>query len=131
MASTTQHVLVVASRTAHADELRRALLARAQRSPVELTLLMPAPHDAEGEAGALLREAVEALRACGLDVAGLLGEADPYEAVAEVWDPGEYDELLVSTLPPGESHWLALDLPARLAQLAGMPVEHVVAAAAR
>jgi hypothetical protein len=124
----THHVLVVAGRTARADELRRALIARAARSPVELTLLLPAPDDA-GEAGALLCDAVEQLRASGLDVAGRLGEADPYDAVAEVWDPGEYDELVLATLPPERSHWLALDLPARLEQLAGVRVAHVVTSA--
>jgi hypothetical protein len=121
-----RHVLVVASRTAAAEELRDALLARAAQSPVELTLLYPAP-DHAGEAGTLLRSAVERLRAAGLDVAGQLGEADPYDAVADVWDPGEYDEILVSTLPPGRSHWLTLDLPTRLEQLAGVRVAHVVA----
>jgi GABA permease len=121
-----RHVLVVASRTAAAEELREALLVRAAQGPVELTLLYPAP-DHAGEAGALLRRAVERLRAAGLDVAGQLGEADPYDAVAEIWDPAEFDEILVSTLPPERSHWLALDLPARLEQLAGVRIAHVVA----
>jgi hypothetical protein len=123
-----RHVLVIASRTAAADELRAALLARAQRGPVELTLLLPAPEGASGEAGALLRAAVERLREAGLDVAGRLGSEDPCDAVAEAWDPGEYDEIVLATLPPGRSHWLALGLPERIAQLTGLPVEHVVAA---
>ncbi len=107
---------------------RRALLARAALGPIELTLLLPAPETAE-DAGVLLLTAVERLRASGLDVAGQLGEADPYEAVAAVWDPAEYDELLLSTLPAGRSHWLTLDLPARLERLAGIPVAHVVSSA--
>jgi hypothetical protein len=122
-----RHVLVIASRTAAADELRAALLARAQRGPIELTLLLPAPEGASGEAGAQLRGAVEALRAAGLDVAGRLGSEDPYDAVAELWEPGEYDEIVLGTLPPGHSHWLALELPDRIAQLTGVAVEHVVA----
>jgi hypothetical protein len=122
-----RHVLVIASRTAAAGELRAALLARAQRGPIELTLLLPAPEGA-GEAGTRLLGAVEALRAAGLDVAGRLGAADPYDAVAEVWEPGEYDEIVLGTLPPDRSHWLALGLPERIERLTGLTVEHVVAA---
>jgi hypothetical protein len=122
-----RHVLVIASKTAAAGELRAALLARAQQGPIELTLLLPAPEGAAGEAGSLLRGAVEALRAAGLDVAGRLGAEDPYAAVAEVWEPGEYDEIVLGTLPPGRSHWLALELPDRIEQLTGVTVEHVVA----
>jgi hypothetical protein len=123
-----RHVLVIASRTATAGELRAALLARAQRGPIELTLLLPAPEGASGDAGSLLRGAVEQLRAAGLDVAGRLGSEDPYDAVAELWEPGEYDEIVLGTLPPGDSHWLALGLPQRIERLTGLTVEHVVAA---
>jgi hypothetical protein len=122
-----RHVLVIASRTATAGELRAALVSRAQRGPIELTLLLPAPEGA-GEAGARLLAAVEALRAAGLDVAGRLGAEDPYDAVAEVWEPGEYDEIVLGTLPPGRSHWLALELPERLERMTGLTVQHVVAA---
>jgi hypothetical protein len=121
-----RHVLVVASRTAVAEELREALLARARTGPIELTLLLPAPA-AAGEAGQLLCQAVERLRAAGLDAAGSLGEADPCSAVAAVWDPREYDEIVVATLPPPGSHWLASQVPARIARITGAPVATVVA----
>lgn len=126
---TRRHVLVVASRTAASEELREALLARERRGPAEFTLLLPAPPQA-GEAGTLLREAVERLRACGLDVAGMVGDADPCAAVAEVWDPREFDEVLLVTLAPGRSHWLACGLPERIRQLCGAPVTALVAAPA-
>jgi hypothetical protein len=124
-----RHVLVVASRTAVADELRDALLERAQTGPLEVTLLVPAPSWA-AEAAGLIRNAVERLRRAGLDVAGLLGEADPYGAVEQVWDPAEYDEIVISTLAPDRSHWLRLEVPARVADLTGVPVATVVAASA-
>ncbi len=124
-----RHVLVVAGRTAVADELRDALLTRAQEGPVEFTLLLPAPAGAS-EAGALLVDSVQRLRAAGLDVAGRLGDADPPAAVVEVWDPNEYDEVLVATLPPGRSQWLADEVPKRIALWTGLAVEQVVAAGA-
>lgn len=129
MSPPTRHVLIVASRTATSEELRAALLARSRSGPSEFTLLLPAPRDA-GEAGPLLREAVEQLRGAGLDVAGMIGDADPFAAVAEVWDPREFDELVLATLTPERSHWVALDVPARVEQLVRVPVTHVVASSA-
>lgn len=127
MTPPTRHVLIVASRTATSDELRAALLARRHSGPSEFTLLLPAPPEAQ-DAGPLLQAAVERLRDAGLDVAGMVGHADPLAAVAEVWDPGEFDEIVLATFPPGRSHWLASGLPDRVQQLAGVPVAHVVAA---
>ena len=123
----TRHVLVVACRNARSERLRDALVARAQRESTEFTLLLPAPEDDADEARRLIREAVESLRGVGLDVAGRLGESDPCATVEEVWDPGEYDEIVVCTLPPGRSHWLEQDVPGRLGRMTGVPVEHVVA----
>jgi hypothetical protein len=123
----TRHVLVVACRSARSEQLRDALHARAQREATEYTLLLPAPEDDADEARTLIRSAVESLRDSGLDVAGRLGESDPCATVEEGWDPGEYDEIVVCTLPSGRSHWLEQDVPARLGQMTGVPVEHVVA----
>ena len=124
--ASTRHVLVVASRAAVADALREALLTRAARGPVEFTLLLPCPADAAGEAGALLRSAVERLRAAGLDVVGRLGEADPAMAVADVWDAAEYDELFIATFAPGRSHWLEHGVPEQIERRTGVRVERVV-----
>ena len=44
----------------------------------------------------------------------------------EIWDPMEFDEIVVSTLPTGSSRWLGLDLPRRLEKLTSVPVRHVV-----
>ena len=44
----------------------------------------------------------------------------------ELWDPMEFDEIVVSTLPTGSSRWLGLDLPRRLEKLTSVAVHHVV-----
>lgn len=127
MAAVTRHVLVVAGRTARSGALRSALLARAAAGPVEFTLLVPAAEDDDGEPPRRLLDAVEQLRGEGLDVAGQLGDADPLLAVTQVWDPYEFDELVLSTYPPGRSVWLAHDLPGRLERATGVEVRRVVA----
>lgn len=127
MAEPTRHVLVVAGRTARSEALRRALLARAAAGPAEFTLLLPGGDPRDGDLGDGLVAAVEQLRAAGLDVAGQLGDANPLLAVTQVWDPFEFDEIVLATLPPGRSCWLAADLPGRLERATGVEVVRVVA----
>lgn len=91
MPQPTRHVLVVTAPAATPAALRGPLLARAARGPAEFTLLVAGDDDG---ARSWLLEAVELLRASGLDVVGQLGPADRERAVAEAWDPREHDELL-------------------------------------
>jgi hypothetical protein len=124
------HVLVVANVTASSTSLIDAIRARAERGPIEVELLMPGrgPGLAGREAvRGRLDEALEAWRAAGIEAEGMCGDANPVDAVAEVWDPRRHDELIVSTLPGQSSKWMASDLPRRLGRLTGAPVMHVVA----
>jgi hypothetical protein len=118
------HVLVVANVTATSDDLPAALRERAGRDACRFTLLLPREGDASK---ARLDAALEAMTAAGLgNVSGRTGDHDPIVAAMEVWDPMEFDEIIVSTLPTGSSRWLGLDLPRRLQKLTSVPVRHVV-----
>ncbi len=121
-------VLVVASQTADSEELLRTLSARSERGPTQFTLLLPSPPGAtHDEARARLSQALERLRAAGLEIDGQVGDSNPLTAIKEVWDPAKFDEILVSTLPTGTSKWLQIDLPHRAERITGVHVEHVVA----
>lgn len=137
-------VLVVANQTAESEELLAALKARADRGPVEFTVLVPAtPHGAawaanmfadKGRAEAEQHRAamVERLRATGLDVTeAKVGDPDALAAVCDETNFNEYDELIVSTLPLHVSKWLKLDLPSKAKAATGLPVMHVTAEAAK
>jgi hypothetical protein len=118
-------VLVVANVTATSDELLEELRRLDARGACRFTLVMPR---SGGDARQRLEEALEALRAGGLSkVTGRVGDPDPVVAAMDVWDPMEFDEIVVSTLPTGASRWLGLDLPRRLQKLTGVSVQHVVA----
>jgi hypothetical protein len=125
----TSRVLVVARQTAASDDLRDALVQRAARGPIAVTLLMPAAgiglEAREADRGAL-DAAVAKLREAGLTAEGIAGDHDPMDAVAEVWSPGAYDEILVSTLPGSTSKWMLQDFPHRLGRMCDVPVTHVV-----
>ena len=123
------HVLVVATVTAASDDLLAALRERVRTSsvPVDFTLVMPA--SGPGEAGTVprLQEALGRWNDAGLSAQGCVGDADPVQAVAEVWRPGRFDEVIVSTLPGQTSRWLRWDVPYRIGILCDLPVRHVVA----
>jgi hypothetical protein len=124
------HVLVVANVTAASTDLIQAIKDRAEKGPIDVTLLMPG--QGPGLAGreavrGRLDEALAAYRAAGIDADGVCGDANPFDAVAELWDPRFHDEVIVATLPGQSSRWISSDLPARIRRLTGAPVTHVVA----
>jgi hypothetical protein len=51
---------------------------------------------------------------------------DPMDAIEEALHDGDFDEIILSTLPRGVSRWLHLDLPHRVGHL-GLPLTTVVA----
>ena len=124
------NVLVVANLTANSRYLLDALKARAERSPIRITLVMPAQGPGLGGREAVrerLDEALAGMRAAGLEADGAIGDADPMEAVAECFDPARHDEAIVCTLPGRSSKWLQYDFPHRVARFTGVTVTHVVA----
>ena len=118
-------VLVVASQTADSPELIEALRERAGEGEAEFTLLLPPLPGARQAGRARVEEAVAQWREAGLEASGQVGDSDPLVAVKESWDPGRYDEVIVSTLPTGTSRWLQIDLPHRIARAIDAPVHHV------
>jgi hypothetical protein len=124
------HVLVVATVTASSDDLLAALGERVRRAtvPVDFLLVMPAAGpDAEDDMAARLEQALARWREAGLKAEGVIGDSDPVQAVNEVWAPGRFDEVIVSTLPGQTSRWLRSDVPYRIGALTDLPVTHVVA----
>jgi hypothetical protein len=122
-------VLVVAHRTAATPALLEQVRTRAAAGPCTFTLLVPRPlWDPETEETAITLELAIPLLEEAADgrVEGVLGDADPFHAVSEALATGRYDEVIISTLPARVSHWLHIDLPARVQRL-GFPVTVVTA----
>ena len=129
-------VLVVAHQTAATPGLLDAVRERAQRGPARFHLVVPRmphgmhkvvdPQDAGGDdAQHVLDEALPKLsEAAGASVTGSLGDAEPLCAIQDAINLGQYDEIIISTLPMGVSRWLKLDLVSKTRGL-GLPVTHV------
>ncbi len=117
------NILVVANRTATSESLEEAMHARAQECAVTFTLVVPVGRGAEARRVA---EAMGAhMRETGLDVRSMVGDTDPLRAVLEVYNPAEYDEIIVSTLPAWGSRWMKSGLPQRIERHTGALVRHV------
>ena len=128
-ASTPSRILIVAHRTAATPPLIDEVRRRASEGGCRFTLLVPRPFwDPDTEEAAITLELALPLldEAAGSHVEGLIGDNDPFVAVSRALADGDYDEVIVSTLPARVSHWLHLDLPARVQRL-GLPVTVITA----
>jgi hypothetical protein len=116
------HVLVIANRTILGRPLLDAIRERADASPADFTLLIPAD-----EVGAERRlKSICALMAeAGVEATGLLGDPDPVVAVENTLHDEQFDEIIVSTFPEQTSGWLRRDVLGRIKSF-GVPVQHVV-----
>jgi hypothetical protein len=134
-----KHVLVVAHKTAATPPLLQAVAERAAQGPARFTLVVPDPghhgwrpsghgHPDVTEGDQVLALALPLLReAAHAPVAGYVSSRhDPMDAIEEAIHEGEYDEIILSTLPRSVSMWLHVDLPHRVAHL-GLPLTTVIA----
>jgi hypothetical protein len=128
--------VVVANRTLAGTHLLETLVELTAHDRCVFHVVVPAEHPrthawSDGEswatAAARLERALSRFAALDAEVDGEVGDADPAMAVEDVLMRGEtWDGIVVSTLPPGPSRWLKLDLPNRLAGRTGLRVIHVI-----
>jgi hypothetical protein len=125
MESSTTSVLVVANQTAATPRLLEEVKRRSKEGPCRFTLLIP---DAPSRKAAdwTLDTALPLLRrAARGPVEALVQGEDPVTSVQEAVRTGDFDEIIVSTLPPGMSKWLRRDLVNQVKRL-GLPVTAVI-----
>lgn len=115
--------LIVGNRTLPSELLARAIEERlpgATRFYVVVPLT-PVVHALTWEEGESIRAAetrlnkfLADLRSRGAEAEGEVGDQDPVLAMKDVLRRITADEILLSTLPPGRSRWLGMDVPSRL-----------------
>jgi hypothetical protein len=129
---------VVANQTLFTKRLEDKLGQCLAAGPCRFHVLVPATHVrdqlvwTEGNDRAVasrrLAEALVRLHERGADADGEVGDASPFEAIADVLLRDDtYDEIILSTYPPGVSRWIGQDLPHRAMRAFAVPVTHVVA----
>ena len=149
--------LVVANQTLCGPELLDAISDRMARGPAEVWVLAPAtptthliadfgalsgafpvdstvmPTAAEvrDEGIAVAKSNLDAnqrrLREIGAIVDGAVGDPNPMVAIEKAIAEQPFDEIILSTLPPGISRWLAMDLPHRVRRKTSVPLAVITA----
>lgn len=130
--------LIVAHRTLGGARLMEHVKALRAGGPCRFHLLVPIEHPmgawSDGEVEAAARRALQA----GLDrfnderiiADGEIGDANPVYAVGVVLrreGKDAFDGIVLSTLPPGPSRWLHLDVPSRMRkEYPDLPIELLV-----
>lgn len=128
--------LVVANQTLGGAHLADIVEERMAEGPCMFHLVVPAtpPTDhltwTEGEANQVASERLERtivwFRDLGADVDGEVGDARPMLAIGDAMRDGDFDEIIISTLPAGVSRWLNQDLPHRAQRRFKVPVTHLI-----
>jgi nucleotide-binding universal stress UspA family protein len=124
--------LVVANQTLPGDDLAAEIRQRIRASERMFYVVVPvAPvqrgatwdeADATRQAEERLQAFLESVRGHGATADGEIGDRDPIQAVRDVMRTRDVDEIVLSTLPPGISRWLQMDVPSRLERSVDVPV---------
>ena len=130
------NVLVVANETIGGRSLLEKVRERAASGDVRFFLVVPQNRPRHGNViyDEAVRDAAQVrvdlarqfMAAEGIEVQGEVGDADPFTAAMDAISHVRADEVILSTHPASRSGWLRRDLPDRIAQSSGLPVEHVV-----
>jgi GABA permease len=99
--------------------------------PIGAEMLSAADAEARDQGIAVAKSNLDAelqrLRELGAQADGAVGDADPMKAIAKAVAQRRFDEIILSTLPPGVSRWLALDLPHRVKRKFHVPLTVITA----
>src|ERR687894_2533590 len=131
------NVLVLANETIGGEKLLNAVRERQARGDdVRFHVVVPQTRPRHGNVvyddavrdGAQVRVdlALEFMRNEGISGSGEVGDQDPMNAAKDAIAAEGLDEVIISTLPAESSGWVRRDLPERLREETGLPVEHVV-----
>ena len=133
----THKVLVIANETVGGDELLALLGTRSIDVDEQVLLVCPALNSRvrtwtsdEDPARAGAQERLDAslsrLAEAGVSARGEIGDGDPLQALEDALREFPADEIVVSTHPPGRSHWLEQGVVEQARLRYDVPITHVV-----
>ncbi|HEX3361510.1 MAG TPA: hypothetical protein VHS74_11015 [Solirubrobacterales bacterium] len=134
----TRRILVVANQTAEGRELLEEIANRCRDNDCDVMLVCPGMVGSRAERWASdvdkgmdaarerMARSVAALRRVGVEVRAQVGDPDPNMAIEDALRVFPADEIVISTLPPGESRWLEHDVVERTRREVDLPMTHVV-----
>ena len=132
-----RRILVVANETVAGIALRAEILRRAQNHGVEVFVVCPALNSrirrwfsdedaARAAAQRRLDNSLASLSEVSILADGMVGDADPVQAIDDTLRFFRADELIISTHPPGRSNWLEKGVVERARSHSHVPIMHVI-----
>ena len=133
-----QHrVLVVANETVGGPQLLDTIRERIADRDARVLVVCPALNsplrhwasdedEARDKAQARLDASLQTMQGAGIQARGEIGDGDPLQAIEDAVRTFRPDELIISTHPPGRSHWLERGVVENARQRFDLPVTHVV-----
>jgi nucleotide-binding universal stress UspA family protein len=136
-AADERHILVIANETVGGERLRDELRTRSEGYREQVLVVCPALNSpirhwasdedpARAAAQERLESSLERLRELGIEARGEVGDGDPLQAMEDAMRTFGADEIIISTHPPGKSHWLEKGVVDRARQRFAVPITHVV-----
>jgi hypothetical protein len=133
----SHRILVIANETVGGAELLSLLGTKAEGVDEEMLLVCPALNSrvrtwtsdedpARAEAQERLDSCLARLAAAGVSARGEIGDGDPLQALEDALRVFPADEIVVSTHPPGRSHWLEQGVVEQARLRYDVPITHVV-----
>jgi hypothetical protein len=133
----SRRILVIANETVGGEELFALLDTKAEGVDEEMLLICPALNSrvrtwtsdedpARADAQERLDASLARLAAAGVSARGEIGDGDPLQALEDALREFPADEIVVSTHPPGRSHWLEQGVVEQARHRYDVPVTHVV-----
>jgi hypothetical protein len=133
----SRRILVVANETVAGHELSELLGQKAEGGREDVLLVCPALNSklrtwtsdedgARAAAQSRLDTSLARLAELGIKARGEIGDGDPLQAIEDSLREFPADEIVVSTHPPGRSHWLEQGVVENARSRYDVPVTHVV-----
>jgi len=119
--ATAHRTLIVANLTASTPFLLQEVKRLASERPTRFSLLIPNAAQNQAADWSVATATKLLGRAAGATVDGHFGGQDAFESIKAEIAGGQYDDIVISTLPKRRSEWLRKDLPTRVEAL-GLPV---------
>jgi hypothetical protein len=132
-----RHILVIANETVGGERLRDEIRRHSEGYRGQVLLVCPALNSplrhwasdedpARAAAQERLARSLARLRELGIEARGEVGDGDPLQAMEDALRTFGADEIILSTHPPGRSHWLEKKVVERARERFAVPITHVV-----
>jgi hypothetical protein len=132
-----RRILVVANETVGGETLRQTIHEHSEDYREHVLVVCPALNSplrhwasdedpARAAAQDRLQKSLARLRELGIDARGEIGDAEPLQAIEDWVRLFGPDEIIISTHPPGRSHWLEKGVVDGARERFAVPITHVV-----